>query len=79
LPAARRSLLGWTLAFTLSAALPLVDKNGGDLDGFANAGTFVLLALGLNIVVGFADCSTSGMRRSSPSGRTRTDWRLRFS
>ena len=41
-------------AFTVFALLPLVDKNGGDLDGFANAGTFVLLALGLNIVVGFA-------------------------
>ncbi|HEY3058708.1 MAG TPA: branched-chain amino acid ABC transporter ATP-binding protein/permease [Chloroflexota bacterium] len=52
-PAARRTLFGWTVAFTLLAALPLVDSNGGDLDGFANAGTFVLLALGLNIVVGF--------------------------
>ena len=53
LPAAQRTLLGWTLAFALLIALPFVDTNGGDLDGFANAGTFVLLALGLNIVVGF--------------------------
>jgi branched-chain amino acid transport system permease protein len=53
LPAARRTLLGWTLAFALLIALPFIDSNGGDLDGFANAGTFVLLALGLNIVVGF--------------------------
>src|SRR3981189_2928093 len=52
-PEARRTLLGWTVAFTLLAALPFVDSNGGDLDGFANAGTFVLLALGLHIVVGF--------------------------
>jgi branched-chain amino acid transport system permease protein len=41
------------VAFALLLALPLVDSNGGDLDAFANAGTFVLLALGLNIVVGF--------------------------
>src|SRR5437764_15118881 len=33
-------------------ALPLADCNGGDLDNIANAGTYVLLALGLNIVVG---------------------------
>jgi branched-chain amino acid transport system permease protein len=46
--------LGWLIAFALLIALPLVDSNGGDLDGFANAGTYVLLALGLNIVVGFA-------------------------
>src|SRR6202011_4070368 len=53
LPASKRTLLGWTLAFALAAVVPLVDRNGGDIDGFANAGTFVLLALGLNIVVGF--------------------------
>ena len=35
LPAARRTLLGWTLAFALLIALPFVDSNGGDLDGFA--------------------------------------------
>lgn len=50
---ARRTLLGWAVAFALLLALPFIDSNGGDLDGFANAGTFVLLALGLNIVVGF--------------------------
>jgi branched-chain amino acid transport system permease protein len=53
LPPARQTLLGWALAFALLAVLPFVDSNGGDLDGFANAGTYVLLALGLNIVVGF--------------------------
>jgi branched-chain amino acid transport system permease protein len=53
-PAARRTLLGWTIVFALLLVLPLVDSNGGDLDGFANAGTYVLLALGLNVVVGFA-------------------------
>ena len=53
LPASQRTLFGWTLAFALLLALPFIDTNGGDLDGFANAGTYVLLALGLNIVVGF--------------------------
>jgi branched-chain amino acid transport system permease protein len=54
LPAGWRTLAGWIVAFVLLAAFPLVDSNGGDLDAFANAGTFVLLALGLNVVVGFA-------------------------
>jgi len=54
LSTARRTLLGWSVAFALLLALPLVDTNGGDLDSFANAGTYVLLALGLNVVVGFA-------------------------
>jgi branched-chain amino acid transport system permease protein len=54
LPPARRTLLGWVIAFALLMALPLADSNGGDLDNIANAGTYVLLALGLNIVVGFA-------------------------
>ncbi|MDQ3812255.1 MAG: branched-chain amino acid ABC transporter ATP-binding protein/permease [Chloroflexota bacterium] len=54
LPAGRRTLLAWSVAFAALIALPFIDSNGGDLDGFANAGTFVLLALGLNVVVGFA-------------------------
>ena len=53
LPARHRTLIGWAAVFALLMVLPLVDSNGGDLDGFANAGTYVLLALGLNIVVGF--------------------------
>jgi branched-chain amino acid transport system permease protein len=53
-PANRRTLLGWVTFFVLAMLLPLVDTNGGHLDNFANAGTYVLLALGLNIVVGFA-------------------------
>ncbi len=35
-------------------AFPLVDRNNAQVDFLANAGAFVLLALGLNIVVGFA-------------------------
>src|SRR5207248_8959336 len=53
-PAARQTLLGWTIVFALLIVFPFVDSNGGDLDSFSNAGTFVLLALGLNVVVGFA-------------------------
>jgi branched-chain amino acid transport system permease protein len=53
-PARQRTLAGWSIAFALLLVFPLVDTNGGDLDAFANAGTFVLLALGLNVVVGFA-------------------------
>src|SRR4029077_14239282 len=33
---------------------PLIDRNGGDIDAAANATAFAVLALGLNIVVGFA-------------------------
>src|SRR5205807_477832 len=46
MPAAQRTRLGWVIAFALLLAVPFVDSNGGDLDNFANAGTFVLLALG---------------------------------
>ncbi len=43
--------------FALGAALvafPFLDRNDSHVDFMANAGAFVLLALGLNIVVGFA-------------------------
>src|SRR5205823_3974317 len=50
----QRSLLGWGVAYAFALALPFIDSNGGDLDSFSNAGTFVLLALGLNVVVGFS-------------------------
>ena len=35
-------------------AFPLIDRNGGDVDAASNACAFAVLALGLNIVVGFA-------------------------
>jgi len=54
LSSSRRTFIGWAIAVAALALLPLIDSNGGDLDNFANAGTFVLLALGLNVVVGFA-------------------------
>ena len=42
------------LAFAAALALPLVVRNGAFTNFLADAGAFVLLALGLNIVVGFA-------------------------
>ena len=50
----RRTLLYWVVVFGLLLSFPLIDSNGGDLDNLANAGTYVMLALGLNVVVGFA-------------------------
>src|SRR6516225_3028392 len=46
----------YLLAIILMAALafPYLDRNEGDIDAAANALAFAMLALGLNIVVGFA-------------------------
>jgi branched-chain amino acid transport system permease protein len=54
LTASQRTRLAWVVLFLALLAVPLLDGNNADLDSFANAGTYVLLALGLNIVVGFA-------------------------
>jgi ABC-type branched-subunit amino acid transport system permease subunit len=40
--------------FALAIVVPLIFSNGGFVNFLADAGAFVLLALGLNIVVGFA-------------------------
>jgi len=40
--------------FVAAIAFPLIDGNEGDIDAAANATAFAILALGLNIVVGFA-------------------------
>jgi branched-chain amino acid transport system permease protein len=47
---------GWkaAAAFAVALALPFVWNNAGFVNFLADAGAFVLLALGLNIVVGFA-------------------------
>ena len=42
------------LALVLLPFIPFIDQNNSHVDFLANAGAFVLLALGLNIVVGFA-------------------------
>jgi branched-chain amino acid transport system permease protein len=48
----RRALL--TLVLLAAALYPLFDRNEGNIDALANAMSFAILALGLNIVVGFA-------------------------
>ena len=51
-PAGRRIAVA---AIAVAAfAFPLIDRNDGDIDAVANALAFAILALGLNIVVGFA-------------------------
>jgi len=49
-PGARNALI----AFAVAIVLPFVGHNGAFTNFLADAGAFVLLALGLNIVVGFA-------------------------
>jgi branched-chain amino acid transport system permease protein len=50
--AGRRALV--IALLVLGALFPLIDGNEGDIDAAANALAFAILALGLNIVVGFA-------------------------
>src|SRR5246127_3076835 len=49
----RRTTIAVNVAILL-LLFPLIDRNGGDIDAAANATAFAVLALGLNIVVGFA-------------------------
>ncbi len=46
--------IGLAVLGVVLLALPFVDGNNSHIDFMANAGAFILLALGLNIVVGFA-------------------------
>jgi branched-chain amino acid transport system permease protein len=54
LPLARRRQVLTPVLLGVGLAFPLVSTNAGNVDAAANAFTYVLLALGLNIVVGFA-------------------------
>jgi ABC-type branched-subunit amino acid transport system ATPase component/ABC-type branched-subunit amino acid transport system permease subunit len=54
LPVERRRRLIVTNVAILLLLFPFIDRNGGDIDAAANATAFAVLALGLNIVVGFA-------------------------
>ena len=54
IPADRRRSLIVTNVAILLLLFPLIDRNEGDVDAAANATAFAVLALGLNIVVGFA-------------------------
>ncbi len=54
LPLARRRQAWAAALLAVALAFPFVDRSAADVDAAANAFTYVLLALGLNIVVGFA-------------------------
>jgi branched-chain amino acid transport system permease protein len=50
----RRRLVLTVVSLAVGLAFPWLTQNAGNVDAAANAFTYVLLALGLNIVVGFA-------------------------
>ncbi len=50
----RRKQLGLVVVSMLLLAFPFIHDNDANIDAMANAGALVTLALGLNIVVGFA-------------------------
>jgi branched-chain amino acid transport system permease protein len=54
IPAAHRRQLGLTLLLTAAVLFPVLHNNDADIDSMANAAAYATLALGLNIVVGFA-------------------------
>ena len=54
LPVARRRQILTPLLLGIGLAFPFLTGNAGNVDAAANAFTYVLLALGLNVVVGFA-------------------------
>ncbi len=54
IPEAWRRRLGLTLLIAAAILFPLVHSNDADIDSMANASAYAVLALGLNIVVGFA-------------------------
>jgi branched-chain amino acid transport system permease protein len=54
LPVARRRQILAPVLVAIGLIFPLLTSNAGNVDAAANAFTYVLLALGLNIVVGFA-------------------------
>ncbi|HEY4175122.1 MAG TPA: branched-chain amino acid ABC transporter ATP-binding protein/permease [Rhodopila sp.] len=53
-PLARRQQALTLLVFAVAIAFPLFHDNDADIDSAANAAAYATLALGLNIVVGFA-------------------------
>jgi len=54
MPAPARARLAAVVFFAAGLVFPIVHSNGGDVDAVSNALCFAALALGLNIVVGFA-------------------------
>jgi branched-chain amino acid transport system permease protein len=53
-PAAWRTRIGVTLLLIAALVFPVLHDNDADIDSMANAAAYATLALGLNIVVGFA-------------------------
>jgi branched-chain amino acid transport system permease protein len=49
-----RSIALWVILLLVLLGVPVVDRNVSQVSAAADAGVFVLLALGLNIVVGYA-------------------------
>jgi branched-chain amino acid transport system permease protein len=54
IPEARRRQLGLALLIAAALLFPVLHNNDADIDSMANAAAYAVLALGLNIVVGFA-------------------------
>ncbi|HJZ46758.1 MAG TPA: hypothetical protein VKE41_06315 [Roseiflexaceae bacterium] len=54
IPEGARKRIGLAILAAAAALFPIVVQNSGDVDAAANACAFAILALGLNIVVGFA-------------------------
>jgi branched-chain amino acid transport system permease protein len=54
IPEVTRKRVGLALVIGGAVLFPIIVQNGGDIDAAANACAFAILALGLNIVVGFA-------------------------
>jgi len=54
LPPWLRTLLPWVAAFVIAALIPVLDGDSSQIDTLVSAMSFAILALGLNIVVGYA-------------------------
>ncbi len=54
IPETARKRIGLGILIAGALLFPVIVKNGGDIDAATNACAFAILALGLNIVVGFA-------------------------
>src|ERR1700761_406824 len=54
IPEARRKQIGLAVLIAFAVSFPLWHDNDADIDSMANAAAYATLALGLNIVVGFA-------------------------
>ncbi|GAC1497842.1 MAG: hypothetical protein NVS1B14_00410 [Vulcanimicrobiaceae bacterium] len=76
----RKRMAALALLGAVLVIAPLLDHNDSHFDFLANVGIYVLLALGLNIVVGFAGLLDLGYAAFSQSVRTRTPcWPVRSS